>query len=325
MGMRNTEHTYEGVLVVDKETGPTSHDVIARLRRLLSMRRIGHCGTLDPLATGVLIVCLGKYTRLNEWLTQGEKEYLATFHLGGTSDTGDAQGEITSSGDDLSHPLWGEIEREIKTFEGTIDQVPPAFSAVKVDGVRSYVRARRREVVSLPSRRVHISQIQLLHCQYPLLHLRIVCSKGTYIRSLATDLGMRLGCGAYVQELRRTRVGNLHVADALTLEDVERTVEKGDFSRYLVPIPRALGQWPQVALAADQIRDFAHGIRVAIDAGPKGEPGDACAVFGLESEFVGMGKWEAKEGEIWLKPHKVFHSVPSISSGATMMVDGANN
>ena len=118
MGMRNTEHSFEGVLVVDKETGPTSHDVIARLRRLLSMRRIGHCGTLDPLATGVLVVCLGKYTRLNEWLTEGEKEYLATFRLGGTSDTGDAQGEITSSGVDASLPLRGEIEKEIKTFEG---------------------------------------------------------------------------------------------------------------------------------------------------------------------------------------------------------------
>jgi tRNA pseudouridine55 synthase len=325
MGMRNSVHTFEGILVVDKETGPTSHDVIARLRRLLSMRRIGHCGTLDPLATGVLIVCLGKYTRLNEWLIEGEKEYLATFHLGGTSDTGDAQGEITSSGRDISHPLQGEIENEIKNFEGTIEQIPPAYSAVKVDGVRSYVRARRREVVSLPARKVHIGKIQLLNFEYPLLHLRIVCSKGTYIRSLATDLGVRLGCGAYVQELRRTRVGNLQVEDALTLGDVERTVGKGDFPRYLVPIPRALGRWPQVALPADKIRDFVHGIRVAIDAAPEGEHGeDSCAVYGLESEFFGMGKWEAKEDEIWLKPHKVFHSIPSISVGATM-ADEANN
>jgi|APSaa5957512622_1039677.scaffolds.fasta_scaffold09864_4 tRNA pseudouridine55 synthase len=324
MGMRNTEHSFEGVLVVDKETGPTSHDVIARLRRLLSMRRIGHCGTLDPLATGVLVVCLGKYTRLNEWLTEGEKEYLATFRLGGTSDTGDAQGEITSSGVDASLPLRGEIEKEIKTFEGAIEQVPPAFSAVKVDGVRSYVRARRREVVSLPPRRVYIDQIQLLHCEYPLLHLHIVCSKGTYIRSLAVDLGIRLGCGAYVQQLRRTRVGNLHVEDALTLDDVEKAVKNGDFSRHLVPIPRALGQLPKVALSVDQIRDFTHGIRVTINADPEGETGDACAVYGVENEFVGMGKWEEKEGGMWLKPHKVFHSVPCIPAGATM-VDGVEN
>lgn len=323
MGMRPSEHTYEGVLVVDKETGPTSHDVVSRLRRLLSMRRIGHCGTLDPLATGVLIVCLGKYTRLNEWLTEGEKEYLATFHLGGTSDTGDAEGKITSSGA-VSRPLRREIEKEIKTFEGAIEQVPPAFSAVKVDGVRSYVRARRREAVSLPPRNVHIAQIQLLNFEYPLLHLRIVCSKGTYIRSLAIDLGMRFGCGAYVQELRRTRVGNLHIGDALTLGDVGMAVEKGDFPRYLVPISRALEGWPQISLTAEKIRGFVHGIRVPIDAAPEGEPGSgACAVYGQDREFIGMGKWGEEEGEIWLKPHKVFHSV-SIPADATK-VDGENN
>ena len=319
--MKKTEHTYEGVLVVDKESGPTSHDVIARFRRLWSMRRIGHCGTLDPLATGVLVIGLGRYTRLNQWLTEGEKEYLATFRLGGTSNTGDAQGEITPRKIG-SLPKIERLEKEIKLFEGLIEQIPPAFSAIKVDGVRSYVRARRREEVVLAPRKVHINQIELLNSEYPLLHLRSVCSKGTYIRSLAVDLGERLGCGAYVQELRRTRVGNLPVEDALTLGEIGKAVEEGDFPRHLVPIPRALDGFPQIFLSQDQVRDFVHGISFVLDAVADADHSKVCVVYSLEGEFVGMGKWVDTGEDACLKPHKVFLSVPDSPIDAPLFATG---
>ena len=300
-----SEHKYEGLLVVDKEIGPTSHDVVALLRRITGMRRIGHCGTLDPLATGVLVVCLGGYTRLNEWLSAGEKEYRVTCYLGATSDTLDAQGEITRRTVEQT-PRLAVIERELEDFKGLLEQIPPAFSAIKVQGVRSYERARRKEAVYHKAREVHVASIEVAAYDFPLLSLHIACSKGTYVRSLAADLGEKLGCGAYVQELRRLRVGYLDLDDAWTLIGVEEAKRAGKLEECFVPVRRALGDLSEVLLDGEEmLRAFAHGNPLCQEEPEGGNP--VCAVYDPAGGLVGIG--EHRNG--WLKPKKVLRRFDS--------------
>jgi len=270
------------------------------------MRRIGHCGTLDPLATGVLVVCLGRYTRLSEWLSAGVKEYLATFFLGATSNTFDAQGEIAPKVGILpSRPE--AVDQALKRFKGFIEQVPPAFSAVKVQGVRSYALARRHQAVPLKPRQVHITGIEVVDYDFPRLTLRIECSRGTYIRSLAADLGEELGCGAYVQALRRLRVGELDLQIALSLGAVEQAHQGGTLAENLVPVSRALSGLAKVVLQPEQLRRFVHGNPVALGASLGGGDGSQrCAVFDPDGTFFGIGEWEAESRK--LKPKRVLRA-----------------
>ena len=279
----------EGVLVVDKTSGPTSHDVVAGVRRILNMRRVGHCGTLDPLATGILVICLGAYTRLSDWLSRGEKEYESVFFLGARSDTGDSQGKIEASTQDM--PDLGVIRAALRRFEGRIDQVPPAFSAVKVDGVRSYRLARQQQAVTLEARQVEIGPIEILEYQPPRLRVRIVCSRGTYIRSLAVDLGEALGCGAYVDALRRLRVGTMGLARAITLEQLRQVSEEGRTEEVLMPVQEALSQLPNLELNAAELQVFINGGRVRLSE-PQLEGGEY-AVYGSEGRLWGIGAWTA--------------------------------
>lgn len=288
----------EGVLVVDKPSGPTSHDVVALVRRLFGVRRAGHCGTLDPLATGVLVLCLGVYTRLSEWLSRGEKEYETTLFLGGRSDTGDRQGHIVPAGVPL--PQQAAIAAALPRFEGSIAQVPPAFSAVKINGVRSYRLARRHQEVRLEARQVQVSAIELLEYAPPRLQLRIACSAGTYIRSLAADLGEHLGCGAYVEELRRLRSGELDLAEALTVDQLREVAAGGGLEEKLIPPRRALAGLTAVVLAAGELEVFAHG---GVVRGPAPLPQDQlCAVYGQDERLWGLGRPEAGQ----LRPVRVF-------------------
>lgn len=298
-----TEDKYNGVLAVAKRQGPTSHDIVATMRRITNMRRIGHCGTLDPLATGVLILCLGRFTRLSDWLSRGEKEYNTTLLLGAKSNTYDAQGEITPLAN-VEPPSLGQIKCAVGPFTGTIEQVPPAFSAVKVNGVRSYKLARRNEAIALKARTVHITTLEVLDYSYPRLTLRVVCSRGTYIRSLAEDLGQVLGCGAYVESLCRRRIGVFKLEDALSLEQVERAVEQGQLERHFTPPQLALCNMEQVVLQADGLQAFSHGNPVSSAAGGRKGVGDVCAVYDLEKNLYGMGKWEGG----LLRPLKVLRS-----------------
>lgn len=293
-----SEHKYEGLLVVDKEIGPTSHDVIAALRRITGMRRIGHCGTLDPLATGVLVVCLGGYTRLNEWLSAGQKEYRVTCYLGATSDTLDAQGEIIYR-TAVQSPRLAAIEQELENFKGFFEQIPPVYSAIKVQGVRSYERARRKEAVSLKAREVHVASIEVVAYDFPLLSLQLACSKGTYVRSLAADLGEKLGCGAFVQELRRLRVGHLDLEDAWSMAAVEEAQRAGTLKECFVPVRRALEDLPAVLLEEEMLRAFAHGNPVCHQV-PGGE-NSVCAVYDQAGQLVGIGEFRSGR----LKPKRV--------------------
>jgi len=300
----------EGILVIDKDEGPTSHDVVSAMRRIIEMRRIGHCGTLDPLATGVLVLCFGPYTRLSEWISAEEKEYESVFCLGASSDTGDAQGEIDETVD-LRVPSPEEIKTALDRFKGAIQQVPPAFSAIKVQGVRSHDLARRKQPIQHQARAVFVSELEVRRYDFPELVVRVVCSKGTYIRSIACDLGSFLGCGAYVKTLRRTRVGRLDLSCSLKLDEIREAVKTGELARCLVSPARALCDLSRVMLEPEQLAVFEHGglvplEKAAAETARQARQGGGrieCAVFDAREKLYGVARWE--DGGNTLKPLKV--------------------
>jgi tRNA pseudouridine55 synthase len=211
------------VLLIDKPLGWTSFDVVRKLRHLVRIKKIGHAGTLDPLATGLLIVCTGKFTkRINEFMAQ-EKEYTGTITLGAVTPSYDLETEPTDH-QDIGAITLSLIQQSVKQFTGSILQVPPAHSAIKVKGKRVYELARKGESVILEPRRITISSFEVLRFEEGLVHFKVVCSTGTYIRSLANDLGVALGCGAYLSALRRTRIGSFLVDQAQTPEQFERSL-----------------------------------------------------------------------------------------------------
>ena len=275
------------------------------------MRRIGHCGTLDPLASGVLITCLGRYTRLSQWISGADKEYESTFRLGAVSDTGDCEGTLTPRAG-APTPTRDDVESAMADFSGCISQVPPAYSAVKVGGIRSYELARRDEQVTLPPRSVCISVFEITAFDYPDLAVRAVCSKGTYVRALASDLGEKLGCGGYVERLRRVRVGTVDVGRALGLDEVERRVARGDVEQLFMPPRDALRPLPAVTLPAAPLSAFMHGNTVSVVAeGTQLETEKAsltqdeveCAVFDEAERLCGVGEWQSRGRS--LRPLKV--------------------
>jgi tRNA pseudouridine55 synthase len=214
------------MLLIDKPLNWTSFDVVRKLRRLVRTKKIGHAGTLDPLATGLLILCTGKFTkRINEYMAQ-EKEYTGTMTLGASTPTYDLESEPVPRKDpaDITPELVGEIIA--KQFTGAIDQIPPAHSAIKVDGKRVYELARKGKEVKLEPRRITVKIFEITAFRLPVLEFRVVCSTGTYIRSLANDLGAALGCGGYLSSLRRTRIGEYGVDQALTMETAEKYIEE---------------------------------------------------------------------------------------------------
>ena len=226
--MESTPNVFEQgqMLLIDKPLNWTSFDVVRKLRRLVRTKKIGHAGTLDPLATGLLILCTGKYTkRINEYMAQ-EKEYTGTITLGASTPTYDLESEPVAQKDpaDITPELVGAVI--VKQFTGPIDQVPPAHSAIKVDGKRVYELARKGKEVKLEPRRITVKTFEITAFRLPVLEFRVVCSTGTYIRSLANDLGAALGCGGYLSSLRRTRIGEYSVDQALNMEQAEKYIEE---------------------------------------------------------------------------------------------------
>ena len=219
------EHFEQGqVLLINKPLACTSFDVIQKLRKIINIRKIGHAGTLDPLASGLLIICTGKFTkRINEFMAQ-EKEYTGTFTLGGTTPTYDRESEPVNL-KTFDHITAEEIKSATEKFTGEILQVPPAHSAIKVDGKRMYELARQGIEVKLEPRKVTIKEFEIVKIELPLIHFRVVCTTGTYIRSLANDFGEALGCGAYLSSLCRTRIGEFFIKDAKTIEDVRQMMQ----------------------------------------------------------------------------------------------------
>ena len=289
---------FDGLLVVDKPGGMTSRAALDRALRWFPRRtRMGHTGTLDPLATGVLVLCAGSATRLAEYVQRMPKTYRTTLHLGARSDTDDADGAVTVVANAVV-PSNEMLKARLSKFIGTIEQVPPAFSAAKVTGRRAYDLARQGEQVDLRPRPVRIDRIDVHHFEYPKLELEIHCGKGTYIRSLARDLGERLGCGAYVKRLRRTAVGPFTERDAISL-DADMTTARSK----LQPLDAALIGMPRVTLSGPEVNLIAQGRsleNVTMEAADASEVG----LFDHAGSLVAVAEYD-KAGRC-LRPEKVF-------------------
>ncbi len=251
-----------GLILIDKPLGPTSHDVVARARRALREKRIGHVGTLDPLATGLLGLLIGAATRLSEYLIEKDKRYRAQVRFGRATTTYDAEGEVTR--ETGRAPERAALEQALADFRGPLLQRPPAYSAIKRDGQRAYTLARRGEEVVLEPRSVTIHALTLVEWNPPEAVLDVHCSSGTYIRSLAHDLGQALDVGAYLSGLRRTAVGPWTIEQACPLTDLEAGTAS------ILPMEDALPDWPVVALDADGARRIWHGNTVPLGEGWSG-------------------------------------------------------
>jgi tRNA pseudouridine55 synthase len=232
---------YEGIILCHKPHGITSHDLINKLRRAVGQKRIGHTGTLDPRATGLMIICLGRATKIAQFLTEIDKTYEAEIKLGQRSTTYDTEGILK---DDYPKPIpemsEKDVKRILKKFIGKSKQKPPKYSAIKIGGQRLYNMARRGKNVDPPEREIEIKEIELISMRIPRIEFRVVCSKGTYIRTLAHDIGEKIGCGAYLSKLARTRIGDYNLDDALSVNEIKHYREAGILKKFIQPIEKVL-------------------------------------------------------------------------------------
>ena len=248
----------DGIIVIRKEKGYTSHDVVAKLRGILHMKKIGHTGTLDPDAEGVLPVALGKATKLVDLITDKEKTYEAVMRLGVVTDTQDMTGTILSQTEQIS-VTEKEVKEAAESFLGEQLQIPPMYSALKVNGKKLYELAREGKTVERKPRPVHFYQIEILEINLPLVRYRVVCSKGTYIRTLCHDMGEKLGCGAAMESLVRTKVGKFELKDAITLAQAEEAVKSGAIQDKVLGIEEFLGEYPRICCKEEGDRILANG------------------------------------------------------------------
>ncbi len=278
-----------GVLVVDKPIGLTSHDVVQIIRRGTNIRRAGHTGTLDPRASGVLVILLGPAVRLSEFVSASDKRYQATIRLGSSTDTYDSEGTIVSSAsiDDITEERFTDA---LSQFIGEIEQTPPPYSAVKVQGRRAYAMAREGEEFELSPRMINVYSLEVLEWAPPEVVIDVYCSSGTYVRSLANDLGRDLGTGAHLIGLRRTKSGRFTLRDAVPLRRLQESFQAGDWYRFLIPAAEALADWPALELDADQVELVRHGHRIPAEDEDKGlargisEQGDLVALMEVDEE-----------------------------------------
>ncbi len=285
-----------GLLNIYKPSGPTSHDMVARVRRGIHEKRVGHAGTLDPMATGVLVLCLGAATRLSEYVMESPKIYRARVRFGIETDTYDAEGQIVAENPD---PVAREtVEAALRAFRGEIEQVPPMYSAIKQQGRKLYELARTGQDVDRAARTVTISRLDLTGWDPPCADLEIECSPGTYIRSLAYDLGRSVGVGAHLAALERTASGSFTIESAVRWPDLEAAMQAGTWQGYLLPPDRALVNYPAIHLSPDDSDHIKHGRSI-----PAGEGGERLArAFAADGVFLAVLE---RRGE-WWKALKVF-------------------
>lgn len=226
----------DGILLIDKPKGPSSFNVVKKLRQLTGIKKIGHAGTLDPLASGLLVICLGRYTKLSSLITEGNKTYQATIKLGATTSTDDEEGEIIAT-KDFKHLNQDLIEKTLLKFSGRIEQIPPRYSAIKINGQRAYQLARAKRPINLVKRTVDIFDLSIKNCVLPEITVAIHCSKGTYVRSLARDVGETLGVGAYAKDIRRLTSGAFHVKNSLKLSDLTKDSWHGHLLHRVAALP----------------------------------------------------------------------------------------
>jgi tRNA pseudouridine55 synthase len=300
-----------GVFVVDKPAGVASYDVVRLLKRVMPRVKIGYLGTLDPLATGVLPILLGEGTKLVPFLEAGTKVYEATLHLGVSTDTQDREGRILQSTDIAGYHLSPrKVEAVMKRFRGRISQLPPMYSALKQHGEPLYKLARKGEEVERALREVEIRELEVTEFNLPYLRLHVECSKGTYIRTLAHDIGEGLGCGAHLAELRRIRSGPFGLEKALPLDDVERLTRAGQLKKHILPLAQAMDFLPAVEVGEGDAFLISHGqvISVAHLHYGVGEDGQVVRILAREGGcLVAVGGiQQTKEGFV-IRPIRVFH------------------
>ena len=296
----------DGIFNVNKPPGMTSHDVVSVVRRLAGQRRVGHAGTLDPAAEGVLLICVGKATKVVEYLTNDRKSYRAAITLGVSTDTYDAEGRITKRTSSVNVGL-AEIEAVLAGFRGSIVQVPPAYSAIKRAGQPLYKLARAGIEVLPEPRRVTIYRLEALAWRPPVFTLCVECSKGTYIRSLANDLGERLGCGAHLSHLLRTASGHFTLDAAATIEELGAAFGSGRAEDLLFALDEALLDYDALVVHPERSRAVTHGLSWAAGEAARaravGERGPV-RVYSVEGEIVAMAEYDRGSGR-W-QPSKVF-------------------
>jgi tRNA pseudouridine55 synthase len=298
----------DGILNVNKPRDMTSFSVVAQVKSISRERKVGHAGTLDPQASGVLPVCLGQATRVIEYLFNETKTYHAEIELGVTTDTYDVSGKVLRHADSsaISREM---IESALAAFRGSIQQTPPMYSALKHKGKPLYELARSGIEVERKSRKVRIDSLEIVGWQPPVVTLDIVCGKGTYIRSLAHDLGETLGCGAALKNLIRLRVGPFSLDEALTLDQLSEVSRLHQLEKYLYPIDYVLASFKAVTVNREQQNSLIHGASISLDAGTEGKlPTDHQSIlrraYTADRRFLGMIKYNA-EGQEW-QPEKIF-------------------
>lgn len=286
-----------GFLIINKPAGITSHDVINQVRKISGVKRVGHSGTLDPFATGVLLVAIGNTTRLLEYTHDFQKTYRAEFTLGATSDTDDITGKITQSEALISKQIpKSKIQSTLKQFGGAIAQIPPAYSAVKVKGKKLYEYARRGETVARQPRPVIIHSIKLLSYEYPLVKLEVHCGTGTYIRALARDIGEKLGTGGYVSHLVRKSIHTFHISVAKPLSELSTI----SLTTSLLPPERLVEHFPSITLSPQNVAKWMQGNAIEIEE--KLPPNQPIATFNEVHHLLGIGHFNPITS--LLQPHK---------------------
>jgi len=310
--------TLNGILLIDKPPGLTSFDVVRRVRRALKVRKVGHLGTLDPFATGLLPLALGEATKLAQFLLEEPKTYRATLKLGVETDTQDLTGRVIRESGDL--PAAEEIRQAASKFVGEIDQVPPKFSAVHHQGTRLYKLARRGEDVEVLPRQVVIHRLEVEDITIPQVTMLVECSKGTYVRTLAHDLGRALGCGAHLTGLTRLAVGPFRLEEALPLEEVEKPENYAFTRRRLIQLADCLPGWEAVHLDRDQARRLAQG-QVLPWPEASSPRGDKVRVL-AEGALVAVAEVRRQGEHLVLAPRRVFHQTFLTQNGPNTGPDG---
>ena len=297
-----------GVINIYKEAGYTSHDVVAKLRGILKQKKIGHTGTLDPQAVGVLPVCLGNATKLCDMLTDKDKTYETVVLLGKTTDTQDVFTENILTKCDVPEYELEEIERCVAHFQGESMQIPPMYSALKVNGQKLYELARKGEVIERKPRKIVIYEIEIIDVKLPHIKLRVSCSKGTYIRTLCHDIGERLGCGACMEELKRTKVERFEVKESVTLQEVETLVKSDKLEEILTPVDEMFSHLPQMQIGKELSVLLHNGGRFEeeqiADKAEALQDEALVRMYDSENRFIAIYKYEKKQE--CFKPLKMF-------------------
>ncbi|MDD6810882.1 MAG: tRNA pseudouridine(55) synthase TruB [Lachnospiraceae bacterium] len=302
---------YNGIINIYKEAGFTSHDVVARLRGILKQKKIGHTGTLDPDAVGVLPVCLGSGTKLCDMLTDKSKEYVAELRLGVTTDTQDMSGRILTQNEvDVSKE---QVEEAIYSFCGDYEQIPPMYSALKVNGKKLYELAREGKEVTRKARMVQIEELEILQMDLPLVRMRVCCSKGTYIRTLCADIGEKLGCGGAMQSLKRTRVGSFRMEDALTLAQIEKLRDENAVEKAIMSVDEVFVNLQKAIVLAGYVKFIENGncffkkaVKRNSEQAERFEPGEQVRVYDEQGKFYGIYRYEEEKSMFY--PVKMFLS-----------------